>query len=75
MSTTTEYDDTGLRRLATPAQDAEALAQVLEDPRIAGFEVRVLLNAPTHEVGLAISEFYNGSARDDLTLLYFTAMA
>jgi DNA-binding beta-propeller fold protein YncE len=28
-----------------PAQDAEALAQVLEDPRIAGFEVRVLLNA------------------------------
>jgi YVTN family beta-propeller protein len=69
---TYEYDDTGLRQLRTPAQDAEALAQVLEDPRIAGFEVRVLLNAPTHEVGLAISEFYDGSTRDDLTLLYFT---
>ena len=69
---TYEYDDTGLRRLTTPAQDAEALAQVLEDPRIAGFEVQVLLNAPTHEVGLAISEFYDGSKRDDLTLLYFT---
>jgi len=69
---TYEYEDTGLRRLTTPAQDAESLAAVLEDPAIAGFDVQILLNAPTHEVGLAISEFYRDSRRDDLTLLYFT---
>lgn len=69
---TYEYEDTGLRRLTTPAHDAEALAAVLEDPAIAGFDVRTLVNAPTHEVGEAIAEFYAESRRDDLTLLYFT---
>ena len=69
---TYEYEDTGLRRLTTPAHDADALASVLEDPEIAGFEVRTLVNAPTHEVGEAIAEFYAESSRDDLTLLYFT---
>ncbi|WP_433019650.1 caspase, EACC1-associated type [Kribbella sp. CA-294648] len=69
---TYEYEDTGLRRLTTPAHDAEALAAVLEDPEIAGFDVRTLVNAPTHEVGEAIAEFYGESRRDDLTLLYFT---
>lgn len=69
---TYEYEDPGLRRLTTPAHDAEALAAVLEDPAIAGFEVRTLVNAPTHEVGEAIAEFYGDSRRDDLTLLYFT---
>lgn len=69
---TYEYEDTGLRRLTTPAHDAEALAAVLADPEIAGFDVRTLVNAPTHEVGEAIAEFYAGSRRDDLTLLYFT---
>lgn len=69
---TYEYEDTGLRRLTTPAHDAEALAAVLADPEIAGFDVRTLVNAPTHEVGEAIAEFYGESRRDDLTLLYFT---
>ena len=69
---TYEYEDTGLRRLTTPAHDAEALAAVLEDPGIAGFDVRTLVNAPTHEVGEAIAAFYSESRRDDLTLLYFT---
>ena len=69
---TYEYEDTGLRRLTTPAQDAESLAAVLEDPAVAGFDVQILLNAPTHAVGLAISELYRDGRRDDLTLLYFT---
>ncbi|WP_432938293.1 caspase, EACC1-associated type [Kribbella sp. CA-253562] len=69
---TYEYEDSGLRRLTSPAQDAEALAAVLADPEIAGFDVRTLINQPTHRVGEAIAEFYAGSERDDLTLLYFT---
>jgi YVTN family beta-propeller protein len=69
---TYEYEDTGLRQLISPAQDAEALAEVLEDPAIAGFEVQVLINEPWSRVGEAIGEFYATAERDDLTLLYFS---
>jgi uncharacterized caspase-like protein/DNA-binding beta-propeller fold protein YncE len=69
---TYEYEDSGLRRLTTPARDAEALAAVLGDREIAGFDVQTLINEPTQRVGEAIAEFYAASERDDLTLLYFT---
>ncbi|XVV06619.1 caspase, EACC1-associated type [Actinosynnema sp. CA-248983] len=69
---TYDYEDAGLRRLTTPAHDAETLAEVLADPSIAGFEVTTLVNEPLHRVGRAIGEFYRDRRRDDLTLLYFT---
>ncbi|TCC55120.1 hypothetical protein E0H73_36630 [Kribbella pittospori] len=69
---TYDYADTGLRRLTAPAQDAEALAEVLADPVIAGFDVQMLINEPTHRVGEEIAAFYAASERDDLTLLYFS---
>ena len=69
---TYEYEDAGLRRLTSPAHDAEALAAVLEDPDIAGFDVTTLINEPHHRVGAAIGDFYRDRRRDDLTLLYFT---
>ncbi|WIM99576.1 caspase family protein [Actinoplanes oblitus] len=67
-----DYADEGLRRLAAPAHDAEALAAVLRDPAIAGFEVTTLINEPHHRVGAAIGELCRDRRRDDLTLLYFT---
>lgn len=72
LITTYQYQDTGLRQLITPARDAEALAAVLRDPAIAGFEVTTLINEPHHRVGQAIGDFYRDRRRDDLTLLYFT---
>ncbi|MET8082094.1 caspase family protein [Streptomyces sp. NPDC005303] len=69
---TYEYQDTALRQLTSPAHDAEALAEVLKDPDIAGFEVTTLINEPHHRVGEAIGDFYRDRRRDDLTLLYFT---
>jgi outer membrane protein assembly factor BamB len=69
---TYEHEDSGLRRLTAPAHDAEALAGVLRDPEIAGFEVSLLVNEPFHRVGEAIGDFYRHQRRDDLTLLYFT---
>lgn len=69
---TYEYQDTALRRLTAPAHDADALAEVLRDPDIAGFEVTTLINQPHHRVGEAIGDFYRDRRRDDLTLLYFT---
>ncbi|MFM9448009.1 caspase, EACC1-associated type [Streptomyces acidiscabies] len=69
---TYDHQDATLRQLTSPAHDTEALAAVLRDPDIAGFEVTTLVNEPYHRVGSAISELYRGRRRDDLTLLYFT---
>ncbi|GAA0598031.1 caspase, EACC1-associated type [Streptomyces crystallinus] len=69
---TYEYEDAGLRRLTAPAHDAEALAEVLRDPEIAGFEVTTLINEPHYRAGEAIGELFRDRRRDDLTLLYFT---
>ena len=67
-----EYQDPDLRQLVAPAQDAEALARVLEDPGIGGFEVQSLLNEPSYKVNEAIEAFFTGRKRDDLLLLYFS---
>ncbi|MFF3326227.1 caspase family protein [Streptomyces sp. NPDC002889] len=69
---TYDYQDTGLRRLRAPAHDTEALAAVLQDPSIAGFDVTTLVNEPHHRVGEAIGDLYRDRRRDDLTLLYFS---
>ncbi|WP_328444083.1 caspase family protein [Amycolatopsis sp. NBC_00438] len=69
---TETYADPALRRLTAPGGDARALAAVLSDPEIAGFEVTTLVDQPHHVVGEAIGEFYRGRRRDELTLLYFT---
>ena len=66
------YTDPGLQRLRAPASDAQALAGVLRDPDIGGFEVRTLLNEPAHEVTLAVEEFFADRRPDDLLLLHFS---
>jgi uncharacterized caspase-like protein len=66
------YEDDGLQQLTAPAHDAEALAEVLRDPDIAGFEVTSLVNRPHYEVGPAIGDFLRDRRRGDLILLYFT---
>jgi hypothetical protein len=67
-----DYTDAGLRRLRAPANDAQALAAVLRDPGIGGFEVRTLLNKPAHEVNLAVEEFFADRRPDDLLLMHFS---
>ena len=67
-----EYQDPSLRRLVAPGSDAEALAEVLRDPDIAGFEVTTLINEPHYRVGEAIGEFFASRRPNDLALLYFT---
>lgn len=68
-----QYNDNDLRQLTAPAQDAEALAEVLADPAIGGFEVKEpLIDRPYGEVREAINEFFNDRSPDDLMLLYFS---
>ena len=67
-----EYQDPGLSELRAPAADANALATVLRDPEIGGFEVRALLNEPAHLVNEAVEEFLTDRSPDDLLLLHFS---
>src|SRR5918995_1302610 len=67
-----DYQDPGLRRLGAPARDAEALARVLRDPAIGGFEVRTMLNEPAHVITEAVEDFFADRTQDDLLLLHFS---
>jgi len=67
-----QYEDPGLQLLRAPARDAEALARVLRDPEIGGFEVRTVLNQPAHVANLAVEEFFAERRPDDLLVLHFS---
>ena len=67
-----EYDDPKLARLVTPSRDAEALAEVLRDPAIGGFEVTTLVNETEQVVRREIARLYQQKKRGDLLLLYFS---
>jgi hypothetical protein len=67
------YEDGDLSQLRAPATDAERLAAVLQDQAIGGFEVKTLLNQPSHVLNLAIEDFFADRGRDDLLLLYVSS--
>ncbi len=67
-----EYADSGLRQLAAPALDAEALAEVLGDPAVGGFDVEVVHNEPAQDIRVAIEEFFADRRPEDLLLLHFS---
>ncbi|GAA4548288.1 caspase, EACC1-associated type [Amycolatopsis samaneae] len=66
------FEDPGLARLVSPAEDVEALRRVLGDPAIGGFAVQTCVNRPAHEVSRAVEAFYADRRRDDMLLFYFT---
>jgi hypothetical protein len=69
---TSTYTDPGLRQLRDPAQDADALAQVLADPGIGGFAVESVIDQPAHQVRLAIEGFLADRGTGDLLLVYLS---
>ncbi len=69
---TGRYDHPDLRRLRSPAQDAQGLARVLRDPRIGDFDVRTVVDRRHHEVNRDIEEFFLDRGRDDLLLLHLS---
>ena len=69
---TDRYDDPKLARLQAPRRDAEALADVLSDPAIGGFDVEHALNRPEGEVRRRLSRFFADRGRDDLLLVHFS---
>jgi len=66
------YDHASLGQLRAPEADARALAGVLGDPDIGGFEVSIVHNAASYEVQSHIDDLFTDSRPDDLLLLHFS---
>jgi len=66
------YEHPGLRRLAAPAHDADALRAVLAAPELGGFDVDVARDLPSHQIQRRVADFLAGAGRDDVLLLHFS---
>ena len=66
------YADNGLRRLAAPGRDADALAEILGDTAVGGFAVQVLRNESAHQIRVAIEDFFADRSPSDLLLVHFS---
>ncbi len=66
------YEDPKLKRLRAPVNDANALARVLGDPAIGGFDVRLEMNKPEHLLRRSVNRFLADRQRDDTLLLHFS---
>jgi len=67
------YEDPQLVRLKTPDADVNALAEVLRDPTIGGFdEVTTLVNEQSAAIRRKIAGFLRQPRPDDLLVLYFS---
>jgi caspase domain-containing protein/FG-GAP repeat protein len=67
---TATYGDPGLAALRAPTGDVAALAAVLGDDAIGGFDVRDLVDLPTEDLRREIETFFAEGRPQDLLLLY-----
>jgi uncharacterized caspase-like protein len=67
---TATYSDPALARLRAPTGDVAALAAVLGDASIGGFEVEQLVDQPTEQLRRQIETFFGGGRPHDLLLFY-----
>src|SRR5205823_2140844 len=64
------YEDARLDGLRAPENDAEALASVLLDPAIGGYQVEVVSNESEAELRRRLDRFFSRASRDDVLLLH-----
>ena len=69
---TYRYDDARLQQLQAPQRDADALAEVLGDTAIGGFEVKTLVNENSQDIRVALAEFFADRRADDVLLVHFS---
>lgn len=69
---TDTYSDAGLTMLRAPGADAAALAEVLGDPGIGGFDVQSVVNQQAHEITRSIAQFFANRRPGDLLLLHLS---
>jgi hypothetical protein len=66
------YDQPALHQLASPVADAQALAEVLGDPELGGFEVEVLRNPTSSTLSERVERTLTERHPSDLVLLHFS---
>ncbi|MET8081350.1 caspase family protein [Streptomyces sp. NPDC005303] len=69
---TSAYDDPELGALRAPTDDAEALAEVLGDPDIGGFEAEVLTDPDSQRLRMKVEDFFAGRETHHTLLLHFS---
>lgn len=67
-----EYDDTTLRKLRSPAQDAAQLARVLGNPKIGDFDVDLVLNGTAHNIREKVEGFFRERRPSDVLVFYIS---
>jgi WD40 repeat protein len=67
-----EYEDPKLSGLRAPAADARALAEVLGDPDIGGFDVETLLDPDERSLRYRLATFLSRRSPDDLLVVHFS---
>ena len=67
-----KYDHHGLQSLHSPAADAAALADVLGNPQIGAFDVRVVRNESSYNIAAEIENILADARPNDLLLLHFS---
>jgi hypothetical protein len=66
------YVDSGLAHLRSPAHDAQALAEVLQDAEIGNFTVSLLLDQPEPIVRRQVAAFFADRSPPDTLLAHFS---
>ncbi|MFF1336448.1 caspase domain-containing protein [Streptomyces sp. NPDC058290] len=69
---TSRYGDSKLTALRAPPQDAVALAEVLGDPAVGGFEVETLSDPGCQELREEVEEFFADRTSEHTLLLHFS---
>jgi Caspase domain len=69
---TADYHDPKLQQLRAPVADAHALARVLEDQSIGGFDVQLALDEDESVLTRRLARFFSDRRPDDLLLLHFS---
>ena len=67
-----DYQDPMLQQLRAPGRDASDLADVLRDPAIGTFHVRILVNTPSDQLLRGIAQFCHQVDPGDLVLVYLS---
>jgi hypothetical protein len=67
-----EFEDPRFQQLRAPARDVEALAGVLGEAAIGGFDVKTVVNESSPVVQQELERFFSDRKPEDLLLLYFS---
>ena len=68
----TSYKDRNLRQLVSPGADVRALADLLGDPDVGGFNVTLVINKAWWVLQRQIARFFADRYPQDVLLLYFS---